>query len=128
MELQMSDQEYKSPSHKLIKFFEESRDKWEKKAKERRREIRDLKARIRDLEVSRNLWKDKAETVTEQIEVKEEKLQDMQQALEETKAHQEALQKECEEFKKNSGSYRAPHRLQLLSLDHSHRNPSVLQY
>jgi uncharacterized coiled-coil DUF342 family protein len=53
--------EYKSPSHKLIKFFKESRDGWEETAKKRRGEIRDLQARVRDLEASRASWKEKAQ-------------------------------------------------------------------
>lgn len=96
----MSDQEYKSPTHKLVKFFKESRDEWQRKAKERRLENRDLEARIRDLTTSRNLWKDKAQTMIKQIEVKEEMIQGMQQALVDSKVQQEALQRECEEYKK----------------------------
>jgi DNA repair exonuclease SbcCD ATPase subunit len=96
----MSCKEYKSPPYKLIKFFKESRDSWEEVAKKRRDEIRDLKARVRDLETSRDLWKGKAKTALEQIETKEEAFQNMEKALTEAQAVQASLHQECEEFKK----------------------------
>lgn len=96
----MSCNGYKSPTHKLIKFFEKSRDSWEKKAKERREEIRDLQARIRDLEASRDQWKEKTKTTTEQNKLKEAALRGMQKALIEAQAAQVLLQQECEELKK----------------------------
>ena len=96
----MSCQEYKSPPHKLIKFFKESRDSWKITAKERRREIRDLKARIRDLEISRDLWKEKAKTTIEQVETTKDELQEVTQALNEAKADQVLLRKECDDLKK----------------------------
>ena len=98
MKLHMSSPEYKSPPHKLIKFFHDSRDKWEEKAKERRKEIRDLNARVRDLEVSRNLWKENAKTATEQAQTQQNKLLEIEQELSEAKAGCKTLQKECEEL------------------------------
>jgi chromosome segregation ATPase len=92
--------EYKSPPHKLVKFFKESRDAWEKTAKERRKEIRDLQARVRDLEASRALWKEKAKTALEQTQAKEEALSSLQNELAVLKANESALQYECEEYKK----------------------------
>ena len=93
-------QEYKSPPHKLIKFFKESRDSWEETAKKRREEIRDLQARVRDLEASRASWKTKAKTALEQIQAKETALEELKNALTTTKESQALLQQECEEYKK----------------------------
>ena len=96
----MSCPEHKSPPHKLIKFFKDSRDSWEKKAKERRKEIRDLEARVRDLGVSRDLWKGKAMIMANQVETTKEELLEAQHALTEAKADQKSLLNECEELKK----------------------------
>ncbi len=98
----MSCKEYKSPPHKLIKFFKDSRDSWEEVAKKRRSEIRDLNARIRDLETSRDLWKAKVKTFTEQSKAKKDAFQDIQKALTKARAAQSSLQREYEELKKKS--------------------------
>ena len=92
--------EYKSPPHKLIKFFKESRDSWEETAKKRREEIRDLQARVRDLEASRESWKEKAKTALGQAQEQEKTLEDLQNELAKTKVSQAKLQQECEEYKK----------------------------
>ena len=93
-------QEYKSPPHKLIKFFKESRDKWEETAKKRREENRDLHARIRDLEASRESWKKKAKLALAEAGTKEKVLADIQNELAAVKEIQASLEKECEEYKK----------------------------
>ncbi len=92
--------EYKSPPHKLIKFFKESRDAWEETAKKRRGEIRDLLARVRDLEASRESWRGKAKTALAQAEAKEKALDDLQGELAAAKKSQATLKQECEEYKK----------------------------
>lgn len=56
----MVKKEYKSPNHKLLNFFEDSRDAWKDKALKRQNINRDLEARVRDLEKSRSIWKEKA--------------------------------------------------------------------
>jgi chromosome segregation ATPase len=99
MEKTMS-QEYKSPPHKLIKFFKESRDNWEKTAKKRREEIRDLQARVRDLEASRELWREKAKKALAEAEAKEKTLENLQNELVAVKECQATLKQECEEYKK----------------------------
>ena len=92
--------EYKSPPHKLIKFFKKSRDTWEETSKKRREEIRDLQARVRDLEASRNSWKEKAKTALEQTNAKEKALADLQNELAAAKESQARLKQECEGYKK----------------------------
>lgn len=96
----MSSMEYKSPPHKLIKFFKESRDSWEETAKKRREEIRNLQARVRDLEASRQSWKMKTKTALAVAKAKEEALEGVQNALAKTNRSQVMLQQECDELKK----------------------------
>lgn len=96
----MNVSEYKSPAHKLIAFFKKSRDSWEEVAKKRREHIRDLNARIRDLETSRGNWKEKTQAAIEEIKIKEELLLSTQKALEESQAAQVLIRKECDEYKK----------------------------
>ena len=59
----MSDQKktYTSPKHKLLSFFERSRDKWKAKSIEATATIKGLKNRIHFLEQSKLAWKEKAE-------------------------------------------------------------------
>lgn len=54
-------QNYKSPMHKLIRFFEKSRDEWREKAKKRSYENKILRKRIKYLESNRDSLKEKAE-------------------------------------------------------------------
>jgi hypothetical protein len=51
---------YSSPVHKLLSFFQKSRDRWKTKALERKRHIRRLEKRLVDVEASRGTWKAKA--------------------------------------------------------------------
>lgn len=92
--------EYKSPPHKLIKFFKESRDAWEETAKKRREEIRDLQARVRDLETSRASWKEKAKIALEQAQAQEKAFKNLQNELVVAKESQITLRQECEVYKK----------------------------
>lgn len=96
----MSCKDYKSPPHKLIKFFKESRDSWEETAKERREQLRDLNARVRDLETSRESWKAKAKEAEERASEKEDAVKSMQEALNKAQADQAQLLREYEELKK----------------------------
>jgi serine/threonine-protein kinase RIO1 len=59
---------FKSPKHKLIKFFQESRDSWRDRAKKYYQEIRFLKITIRDLQQSREAWKAKYFTERERAD------------------------------------------------------------
>ncbi len=51
---------FKSSYSRLARVFKESRDHWREKAIDRRKEIRLLELKIRDLEISRGKWKEKA--------------------------------------------------------------------
>ncbi len=48
---------YKSPIHKLVRFFEKSRDNWKEKYKETKINNKRLENKVRFLEKSRNSWK-----------------------------------------------------------------------
>ncbi len=55
----MNARAYKSPKHKLINFFQRSRDQWRSRAKTYHKEKRCLQTRLRDLEASRDHWRDR---------------------------------------------------------------------
>lgn len=46
----------------LAQTFQKSRDNWKRKCQEAKAEIKSLRDRIRDLELSRAKWRDDAET------------------------------------------------------------------
>ena len=48
---------YKSPIHKLVRFFEQSRDNWKEKHKTSKKEVKRLENKVRYLLKSRESWK-----------------------------------------------------------------------
>src|SRR5271168_152184 len=58
---------FRSPKRTLAHAFRLSRDRWKKKATERRTQLRALKVRLRDVQTSRLLWKKKALHLQEQL-------------------------------------------------------------
>ena len=56
----MQEKKYKSPLKKLVKFFEESRDKWKEKYVEKSKELKKVTNRIYDLEIRKEHWKKRA--------------------------------------------------------------------
>ena len=56
---------FKSSYSRLARLFEKSRDTWRTKAIARRKEIRLLELKVRDLEISRAKWKEKALTAAD---------------------------------------------------------------
>jgi hypothetical protein len=61
--------EFRSPKRALARSFRLSRDRWKEKAGQRRKEIRALMVRLRDLQVSRDLWKQKAAALQAQLDL-----------------------------------------------------------
>jgi hypothetical protein len=51
---------YRSPVHKLLPFFERSRDGWKGKCKKARRAVKRLKNQTAKLQKSRQRWKELA--------------------------------------------------------------------
>jgi len=56
----MQEKQYKSPLKKLVKFFENSRDKWKEKYFEKTKELKRVTNRIYDLENRKDEWKKRA--------------------------------------------------------------------
>jgi hypothetical protein len=74
---------YKSPTHKLVKFFERSRDQWKEKAMEAKNKIKLCKNRIKFLETSKAALK--AEVKSLKILLEEANLKNLQDKIEEGK-------------------------------------------
>jgi hypothetical protein len=55
----MSAKPFKSPKHKLISFFQRSRDKWKERARRYFSQIRAFEVRVRDLQASRDHWRER---------------------------------------------------------------------
>lgn len=72
---------YKSPRHKLIRFFEKSRDQWKRKAGEAKKALKLLKNRIRFLETSRAQWKAKANALDDELATLRAKAQALEAEL-----------------------------------------------
>ena len=79
--------EYKSPKHKLLSFFEKSRDEWKIKTKEGKHKIQLLKNRVIFLEKSRGNWREEAKALKEKLNNR--------------KLENDNLQKEIDKLKKN---------------------------
>jgi hypothetical protein len=58
---------YTSPKHKLLNFFERSRDKWKAKCLEAKVTVKRLKNRVRFLECSKEAWKEKTHRLEAEI-------------------------------------------------------------
>ena len=58
--------EYSSPRHKLVRFFEHSRDQWKVKCREAKRGVKRLKNRLRWIELSRARWKARAQELEQE--------------------------------------------------------------
>jgi hypothetical protein len=59
--------EYKSPKHKLVRFFARSRDLWKDKYQERVYETKILRNKISYLENNKESWKRRAEEAEKEI-------------------------------------------------------------
>jgi archaellum component FlaC len=71
---------FKSVDSRLVRLFNNSREKWKKRAAEKQKKMRGLEIKVRDLNTSRELWKQKALLAQQE---------------------QERLEREVEELKKN---------------------------
>ena len=52
--------EFKSAPARVVLMLTRSRQKWKQRVADKQREIRRLRVRVRDLEISRDAWKKKA--------------------------------------------------------------------
>ena len=67
MGLVTKDRTFKSPDYKLLPFFHRSRNGWKAKAKERNRQIKQLKNDVAAVRESREKWKAKAQAYESRI-------------------------------------------------------------
>ena len=67
MSTPVNDTVYQSPKHKLLAFFERSRNQWRARAKEYQQEKRVLQIHLRDVEASRDHWKQRAKRQEEEL-------------------------------------------------------------
>jgi predicted RNA-binding protein with PUA domain len=86
---------YKSPRRKLVRFFEDSRDKWKTKCQVTKKLAKRLKNRIRFLERTKTLSQKQASV----LEAK----------LVEANARERAKEEEIETLKKNLSARRMTH-------------------
>jgi hypothetical protein len=70
--------EYKSSNNRLIKYFEESRNKWKKRSLTYQEEKRELLIQKRDLERSKEKWKAESIELKIQLELLKKKYQKIQ--------------------------------------------------
>jgi hypothetical protein len=52
--------EFKSAPARVVSLLTRSRQKWKQRVADKQREIRRLRVKVRDLEISRDAWKQKA--------------------------------------------------------------------
>ena len=72
----METQTFKSPSRKLIRFFERSRDNWKRKYMRVKQERKKLSNQLRAVKKSRQHWKDVASQERQRSELLERELQE----------------------------------------------------
>ena len=78
----MQEQEYKSPLKKLVKFFEESRDKWKEKYFIKKKELKRIQNRIYDLNKRKEEWKKRALKAEEKLkDLKREKKRESEKKI-----------------------------------------------
>ena len=58
---------YKSPQRKLVKFFQQSRDRWKAKHQEAKVSLKRLTNRVRFLERSKAHWKGRAKALEAEL-------------------------------------------------------------
>ena len=67
---------YKSPTRKLVRFFESSRNKWKRKCLDAKAVIKKLKTHVRAVEKSRDHWKQLAREQRERADRLEREVAD----------------------------------------------------
>ncbi len=68
---------FKSADSRLVRLFNNSREKWKKRATEKQKKMRGMEIRIRDLSTSREQWKEKALAAQEEQEKLVRELEDL---------------------------------------------------
>jgi septal ring factor EnvC (AmiA/AmiB activator) len=84
-ESQSEGKKYKSPKHKLIRFFENSRDKWKKKARDAKYQIKLLRKKVKYLEQNKRNHKEHSSNLEHQILQMKNKEKEMQAEIDRLK-------------------------------------------
>jgi hypothetical protein len=74
----MTNSQYKSPAHKLINFFKDSRDKWKIKAIDAKKKIHSLTEMLRKVRIRRDELKAQVSTLQQQLKEPDKRLIDME--------------------------------------------------
>lgn len=69
LRMMVKQKNYKSPRHKLTKFFEKSRDQWKEKCLKAKSKAKQLSNRVRFLENSKQNLKIKIESLEEELAI-----------------------------------------------------------
>jgi predicted nucleic acid-binding Zn-ribbon protein len=65
-----ADEEYKSPTHKVIAFLRKGRDGWRDKYKNLKTKLRSVEHQLRAVSKSRQMWRERAESAEAEIKKK----------------------------------------------------------
>ena len=76
-----NDKSYKSPTRKLIRFFEKSRDQWKSKHHKAKAGVKRLNNRVRFLEKSKGQWKERVKELEKEVVGLKAREQALEQAL-----------------------------------------------
>jgi len=82
---------FKSPPHKLIRFFSKSRDAWREKAKERLETMRKLSQALRGEEANAAYWKKRACAAEARLETEANQVRAAQGTAAPADAHQKKI-------------------------------------
>jgi hypothetical protein len=72
---------FKSADSRLVRLFNNSREKWKKRAAEKQKKMRGMEIKVRDLSASRELWKQKALLAQEEQERLEREVEELKKKL-----------------------------------------------
>ena len=73
---------YRSPQHKLVRFFEKSRNQWKAKCLTAKATVRRLKNRAHWLKQSRDAWKNRSQDLARRVRELEAQTLEQQQDIE----------------------------------------------
>ncbi len=74
--MRMETKEYRSPIKKLVRFFEDSRDKWKEKCQEAKLRVKRLHTKVADLQTSRERWREEARQLRAEVAQLREELEE----------------------------------------------------
>ena len=79
--VRLEPKQYRSPRHKLLKFFEKSRNQWKAKCLEAKANVRQVTNRATWLAQSRDAWKARSQAQAARIRELEGQIRDQQQTI-----------------------------------------------